>query len=584
MVGFLIMGAALFLLTAGRDALIVLWANKLFDGEIDTLFKAAQTADKVIDHTLKVLLFVGLSFIKLGIGFAIATIVRNLRATGQSTLDTYSAAGVAEADAARFTEPWFGRYFTWFLFGGLLVVLFFFVIALWWDANLVLLKRAEFAGHTSGAAYETYVMTERILDPLIGAGKFVGEALLILGIAMGLAAIIANLSFQARALPQLTRRALRDGGTGSESEPIRPQIPAKLVSLAIAGASVIALALPLGIIRSGFIGWAVNRQLDGLASPLALRVEGILGRIIDPLINLGLGMLFVAIAFLLLTIIRWLREQRRGFGIAVADLSDGVISRPSVESSLWPQRFVAPLAISGLFIIVFFFAVAGIRADNFDGMLSLQASGAADTVLFQNAKRLDEILKPVIGATRFIGVGTVMLAIGMALVTIVVHLRATALLLPVGFSQLIPIARGERPEGEDLTLSEPMYLAPWNLLRPHQVGLAILVSATLPVIIVYAVSIHRNFVEQFAGRGEAGAMSGLFKSSFLSVQLINASWQPWMLFGMALILYAIGGFFTTIVGFVEARRMVIAEGTQAIAEAVRSDSRERIPSREKVPV
>ena len=72
-------------------------------------------------------------------------------------------------------------------------------------------------------------------------------------------------------------------------------------------------------------------------------------------------------------------------------------------------------------------------------------------------------------------------------------------------------------------------------------------------------------------------MSGLFKSSFLSVQLLGASWQPWMLFGMALILYAIGRFFTTIVGFVEARRMIIGEGTQAIAEAVAADVRAKVP-------
>ena len=150
-VGFIITGASLLLFTAGRDALIVVWANKLFDGDTGTTFKAAQTADKVIGHTLTVLLFVGLSFIKLGIGLAIATIVRNLRATGQATLDTYSAAGVVEAETSAFTEPWFGRYFTRFLVGGMGVVLFSFVVALWWDANLVFLKRAEFAGQTTGA-------------------------------------------------------------------------------------------------------------------------------------------------------------------------------------------------------------------------------------------------------------------------------------------------------------------------------------------------------------------------------------------------------------------------------------------------
>ena len=37
-VGFLIVGASLLLLTAGRDALIVVWVNKIFDGDTDSTF------------------------------------------------------------------------------------------------------------------------------------------------------------------------------------------------------------------------------------------------------------------------------------------------------------------------------------------------------------------------------------------------------------------------------------------------------------------------------------------------------------------------------------------------------------------
>ena len=39
---------------------------------------------------------------------------------------------------------------------------------------------------------------------------------------------------------------------------------------------------------------------------------------------------------------------------------------------------------------------------------------------------------------------------------------------------------------------------------------------------------------------------------------------------------SIGRFFTTIVGFVEARRMVIAEGTEAISEAVKPRDEEKV--------
>ena len=85
-------------------------------------------------------LFLGLSFLKLGIGFAIATIVRNLRVTGQRVLNAYRSAGVAGVEASRLGEPWYGRLFTRFLFSGILVVGFFFLLTLWWDANLVFLS------------------------------------------------------------------------------------------------------------------------------------------------------------------------------------------------------------------------------------------------------------------------------------------------------------------------------------------------------------------------------------------------------------------------------------------------------------
>ena len=87
-------------------------------------------------------------------------------------------------------EPWFGRVFTRFLVSGILVIGFFFLLTLWWDFNLVLLMNAEFDGRTTGAAYNTYLMIERVLAAVIGGGKFLGEGLLIFGILTGLATII----------------------------------------------------------------------------------------------------------------------------------------------------------------------------------------------------------------------------------------------------------------------------------------------------------------------------------------------------------------------------------------------------------
>ena len=82
--------------------------------------------------------------------------------------------------------------------------------------------------------------------------------------------------------------------------------------------------------------------------------------------------------------------------------------------------------------------------------------------------------------------------------------------------------------------------------------------------------------EQFAGAAVAGATSRLYESSFLANNLFGASLTPWMLFGMGIILYSVGRFFSKIVGFVEARRMVMIEGNQAIAEAVSSPAGELV--------
>lgn len=589
--GLIIVVSGLFILLAGRDVLISVWVDKLFDGETeDGLFKAAQTAEQAIGHTLTVWFFLGLSFIKLGIGFAIATIVRNLRTTGRLSLSAYASAGLTEAqdESDQWQEPWFGRMFTKFLFAGIVTLGFFFLLTLWWDANLVLLKDAQFDGQTTGFAYNAYLMIEQVLGALIGGGKFLGEALLIFGILTGLATIIWHLSRQSRNLPELARRALDPNNPNRGTRLAGPVIPSALINLGILGFVTLALAFPLALIRSGFIGWALGRQFESGVSQTALRLDGILGRTIDPLTNLGLGILFFTIALLLLTIIRWLREQRQGYGSLVAEFSaapeisggetsrpasHGATSPPLIEPTLWPTRLVTPLAIVGIFIIgFFFFTMTGVRDINFNSLLTLQFSGDTASTAFQSALRLDRVLGPVIGATRFIGIASLFVAIGLGLVTIVINLRATALLLPPAFTKLIGVANGKTAPDEDEEeipiIYEPMALAPWNLFRPLLVGVAVVISGTFPVAILHGWSIHRMLGEQFAGAAVPGATSGLYESTFLATNLFGASLTPWMLFGMGIILFSVGRFFSTIVGFVEARRMVMVEGNEAIAEAV----------------
>ena len=234
---------------------------------------------------------------------------------------------------------------------------------------------------------------------------------------------------------------------------------------------------------------------------------------------------------------------------------------------------VIPFAIFGMFVVgFFFFTMTGVRDINFNTLLDLQFSGDTASSMYQSALRLDRVLGPIISATRFIGIASLFVAIGLALVTIVINLRATALLLPPAFTRLIGVANGGTVSDEDLedevpVIDEPMALAPWGLFWPLLAGVAIVISGTLPVAVLHGWSIHRMLGEQFAGAAAAGATSGLYESTFLATNLFGASLTPWMLFGMGIILFSVGRFFSTIVGFVEARRMVMVEGNQAIAEA-----------------
>jgi hypothetical protein len=70
----------------------------------------------------------------------------------------------------------------------------------------------------------------------------------------------------------------------------------------------------------------------------------------------------------------------------------------------------------------------------------MQFAGDTTSGAYQSALRLDRLLGPVIGAVRFIGITSLFVAIGLALVAIVINLRATTLALLQAFSKLIVAA------------------------------------------------------------------------------------------------------------------------------------------------
>ena len=223
-IGMAIVAVGLFVVLVSRDVVIALWVDKFFGGEsAGELFNTARTADLALAHTLSIWMFLGLSFIMLGIGFAIATIVQNLRVTGARYRGAYFSAGVAGTTEVFPDEPWFGRWFTrGLIFAGIAVMIFFFLVTVWWAVNAIGLDFNP-DGSISGASNHAYLMIEQVLGVIIFSGKFLAMGLLIFGILTGLGSIIWNLSYQAVGLPILTRRAL--GRSLDDVPPFSPNPP-----------------------------------------------------------------------------------------------------------------------------------------------------------------------------------------------------------------------------------------------------------------------------------------------------------------------------------------------------------------------
>jgi hypothetical protein len=316
-------------------------------------FQAALIRERLFEHTIEQWLLFGLAFLKLGIGSAIATIVLHLSATGRRTVQTLltNPAVTEEALAlAGLPQPWFARTFVPLLFLCWVAVALAFGLTVWWDVNAVSLQRLEAAGAQQTAAYHAALLLERVLDHIIKRGKFIGTSLLILGIALGLATIVVNLGLQARVLPRFFGRLFGLALGGGDA---RSHIPGRLAALAIAGALVaVSGTVPFAILRSRFATTAVDEEVLGrtasAAYQAALTGERVLEHLIDPWIFLGLAAVLLAINFLLLTIIRWLRVQRSGVGElveAAAGVAVPLSNTPSGQR-VWPPGSPAPASSS----------------------------------------------------------------------------------------------------------------------------------------------------------------------------------------------------------------------------------------------
>jgi hypothetical protein len=192
---FLLLGLALVLigLIVGvyRTANQAILSQLIFAGDTSSeSYRAALTTEAMTLRFLEIIPLFGLGFLKLGIGFAIATIVLNLRATGQSARADFKKAGMKLPE---FTPPFYGRNFVRFLVIGILLETVAVIIMLGWMFTGLRLIELQFAGQTNTTAYLQTVILDKTFGELAEPLEGLGVALLIGGIAFGLATIITNL-------------------------------------------------------------------------------------------------------------------------------------------------------------------------------------------------------------------------------------------------------------------------------------------------------------------------------------------------------------------------------------------------------
>jgi len=519
-----------------------------------SVYLAANQLELALSHVIEQLIFVGLAFLKLGIGFSIAVIALHLKETGQKSLDSFRRAGVLSG-LPPMQEPWFTK-FPKFLLAGFSIVVFFFALSLLWAYN-------EYV------PFGDQVTTRMTLEAIIKPGKMIGTALLLLGIGSGLATIVANLRMQAHALPRLAVAAAR--GKKSNPAQLMPETPfprALFAPLFLGLAVVVTAYVPVAWI----LAWNryANLSSAGWSSVGAESLEVVLEHWIESYVVMGVSILLFGIGFWLLAIIRLLRAQREQFMGALGDLS-GTTPTPTASPSR-AVRMIRALFSLGLAIVLGSLALTVIWIGA--GLQAVQ-TGSASSVLADH--QWEAFIKPF----KFSGLGLIFLGIGVALSLIVINLNMLSMALPGVFARFGEAAQGRTPKPLEVPNVNPMKLFPKKLFMGILAGFLLVITATFPLgwplrVETFATFLGANLTTDVA------AQSALSLERFLEHLIL-----PYKLAGLAIIFYAIGRYFTTIIGFVRARKVIVTEGVAAIAtfrtEPVSSPKEDPAPSSEQEP-
>ena len=184
--------------------------------------------------------------------------------------------------------------------------------------------------------------------------------------------------------------------------------------------------------------------------------------------------------------------------------------------------------------------------------LEAVATGARSAIVADH--EWEAFVKPF----KFSGLALVFLGIGVALSAIVVNLQMLAMVLPGVFAGFNDAVRGRALSPLDLPALDPRKLFPKKLFAGILAGVAIVISATVP----FAWPLRVGTFATFIGAGLGADLAA--QAAFSLERALEHFILPYKLAGLAVIFFSIGRYFTTIIGFVRARKAIVSEGVAAL--------------------
>lgn len=510
--------------------------------------------------------FVGLALLTFGIGMSIVVIIFNLKGAGTESLAAYRKA-FPDSRLPELPIPRFSKAFPVLLFVGLTLQIANFLFALSGGFAAARATALEFAGLGGGEEWVSALSWAYFAEVLRTPQRPGALSFIVLGIGLSLATIVYNLRAQARMLPRVMA-ALSSGTPAEFKGSVVPRLPRLPFALLFVGfAIVLAASYPIGFLGAMARGGLVGATDPALQASLAQRLR--IATALFPVTAVtGIVTMLAGIVYWLLLIIQALRDQRSMIlrvGSSVAGTG-----APPLEQLLWPERVAGYLAGGGVLTLLLLFVPAFFLIFIRLEVLRLQGTGGE---AFIDLLFMMNFLGVLIPDMRFIGMSLVMLGIGLTLGVIVINLKGMGMILPSTMTKVLQ-AKGKTvapvvidPDEGDVwsRARSAMGRFPKKLFAPLLLGALILISTTFPLV----VPLHLNLQLQQRDASIAGDTEAV-SSIGLDMAILAALREPWNFIGMGLIFFAIGKFFGTIIGFVQARKVIISDTCGSLASGTGS--------------